>query len=361
MLKKINIKNAFLLFEFLKSKKLLKNEKLAQKTIIVKEDEKVQAYTKGFLGFGAFLTALCIMGILHTINLVSYNNTIELFIWGLLFIVFAILFKRSAGDDKATKEYSFIIQLSFAFMFIGKFYFVWGFTDLIDTDEPPYAGLLLATLLTYNTYKMPGDRFLSTFITLMAMLISIKKAWIYNVFFLFQLMITGFLLTNKKLKSDYMPLAKAFVMSFAITTWWLVGNPANRYWEIGQLGNLYFIKISLVISFIMLFFTIPKDIKKIKMEPFLLASVLSILLGIIPGILLGIILMLLGYLKHEKFLISVGGIFIPICLFTFYYNLDITLMTKSIILIINGIVLILGSFYMKHKGWDKGENLCIKK
>ena len=44
----------------------------------------------------------------------------------------------------------------------------------------------------------------------------------------------------------------------------------------------------------------------------------------------------------------------PVFLFYYYYNLEVSLLVKSLILIGSGMVLLVGSFYMQYKGWSKG-------
>ena len=66
-----------------------------------------------------------------------------------------------------------------------------------------------------------------------------------------------------------------------------------------------------------------------------------------PGILLSLALMILGYASHER-LITFAGIFLlPLVIFHFYYNIDASLMRKSLILIGTGVVLIIGHIYLK--------------
>lgn len=64
--------------------------------------------------------------------------------------------------------------------------------------------------------------------------------------------------------------------------------------------------------------------------------------------------MMVGYAKHEKIMILMGGLQIPVFLFLYYYNLDISLMQKSGVLVGSGIVLLAGNFYLQCRGWDKG-------
>lgn len=79
------------------------------------------------------------------------------------------------------------------------------------------------------------------------------------------------------------------------------------------------------------------------------------MLGVIsaPGILLSIGLMILGYAKHERLILLLSSILLPLFLFLYYYNLDLTLIKKSGILIANGVLILSGRIYMHYRGIDK--------
>jgi len=47
----------------------------------------------------------------------------------------------------------------------------------------------------------------------------------------------------------------------------------------------------------------------------------------------------------------VGGVFLAIFLFFYYYNLSLTLAYKSAILVGSGVILLLGSWYIKSRGF----------
>ena len=61
----------------------------------------------------------------------------------------------------------------------------------------------------------------------------------------------------------------------------------------------------------------------------------------------------LGYAKHEKLLLLMGIFLMPMFLLLYYYNLDISLMTKSGILIGSGLILLAGRAYLVMKKLDR--------
>ena len=70
------------------------------------------------------------------------------------------------------------------------------------------------------------------------------------------------------------------------------------------------------------------------------------------GVLFALALFILGYAKHMRFFLILGALFLPIYLLFYYYNLDVTLLYKSLILILSGILLLLSRSYLKFRKWD---------
>ena len=79
-----------------------------------------------------------------------------------------------------------------------------------------------------------------------------------------------------------------------------------------------------------------------------LASLGAVLLAVVsaPGVLLAIGLMILGYANHERLLLVLGAVLMPAFLCLYYYNLDVSLLNKSMILTVSGVILLAGRFYM---------------
>ncbi|MEM7020299.1 MAG: DUF4401 domain-containing protein, partial [Pseudomonadota bacterium] len=57
--------------------------------------------------------------------------------------------------------------------------------------------------------------------------------------------------------------------------------------------------------------------------------------------------------RHDRVLLWLGGLFMPVFLVFYYYNLDLSLMAKSAVLAGSGILLLAGSFYVRFRQWDR--------
>ena len=166
------------------------------------------------------------------------------------------------------------------------------------------------------------------------------------------------LLTHRKIKADYMPLAYALVGSLCVHVLLLASG------ELASEGiaviSPYFASLILTAGLIALFGWAAGGMAKLKTEPLLLASTGAVLLGLIaaPGILLAIMLLVLGYARHERPLLATGVALIPVFLFLYYYQLDLSLLQKSVALAGSGALLLAGRFYLRRKGWDKSSKPC---
>ena len=61
-----------------------------------------------------------------------------------------------------------------------------------------------------------------------------------------------------------------------------------------------------------------------------------------PAVLLS--LLVYGYGHHDRLLTAVGGLLIPVFLFHWYYDMDLTLTEKSVVLIGSGLAMVAGRF-----------------
>lgn len=349
-------------------------EQLSKFIINKQSEQELPLYLLVLLGIGAFIASLLLIQFLVLSSIIDTDNSTNLIIWGLIFIGGAIgLYRLSNQKSNTPITNSFFIQFSFTSMLIGKILFVIGIDILLDYEWTLMSweitlALLFLSSATYHIYKVSIDRFLSSFALLFSIIINIildfdrsiglrdyiSPATLINIFFLLQFLGSAFLLTYPKIKSDYIPLSYAFVFSLCATIFFL--SSYARFGE--EIINQVFINILLIVGLITLFIHISGGIKKLKKEPLIFTSIIALLLGLIsaPGILLAIGLLALGYYKHENILIGLGVLILPVFLISYYYNLDISLIQKSIILMGSGILLLLGRLYLKYKQWDKGYN-----
>lgn len=360
--------NAADLLEQLGNKGLLNDQDLSDFVIRQQPEKELPLYLRALVGVGAFIACLCFIGFLGTARIISFTHEVGLMIWGLAFVAGAIGLQRAAACDNTVKH-SFLVQSSFASMAVGKALFVFGLGPLSGSEWGATLALIFITSITYPIYPMSIDRFLSSFAVLISLLLVIllnpdlnaSRALLLNGFLLLQFTGAAILLTHGRIKRDHIPLSYAFVFSLCASVLFLASHAEFGYWRQKELINPAFINMVLTGGLIALIGWAAGGIEKLKREPLVLACLGAVLLGIIsaPGILLTIGLMVLGYAKHEKLLIIVGAVLMPVFLFLYYNNLEISLIQKSGILVGCGIVLLAGRFYLQRKGWDDGGASCV--
>ena len=360
--------NAVNLLEQLSSKGLVNSQELPDFVISQQHEKELPLYLRALVGVGAFIASLCLIGFLIATNIINFSNELGLIIWGLTFIVGAIGLQALSDDDK----HSFLIQSSFASMAAGKSLFVFGAGKMLDYGwGGATLALLIITSITYNIYRMSIDRFLSSFAVLFYILLNIlwdrdisgSRELLLNGFFLLQFAGAAILLTHGKIKRDYIPLSYAFVFSLCASVLFLSSHVEFGHWRHKELIHPAFINMILTGGLVALFGWAAGGIEKLKNKQLILASIGAVLLGLIsaPGIILSIGLMIIGYAKHEELLIIAGALLMPIFLWLYYYNLDISLLQKSGIIIGSGVMLLAGRFYLKQKDWDQESASYIEK
>lgn len=330
------------------------------------QEKELPLYLRILVGIGALIAAPCFIEFLRFSKIIRFNSEAGLIFWGLIFVGGALFLARTSGDKDSTVKHSFFIQSSFCAMGVGKILFVMGFATMFGRhgNWGVTLGTFLITAATYHVYRMSIDRFLSTLAIFTSLFVNIlsdryvgtSTAIILNLSFFIQVILAAVLLTHNRVKRDYIPLAYATAFSLCIVVIFFAVESKIGHWKNPQPYSLTFVNAILTMSLVALIGWASGNLEKLKTEPLMLASLGSVLLGIIsvPGLILSICLIVLGYAKHEKLLLLMGIVLMPVFIFLYSYNLDISLMAKSGVLVGSGIILLAGRGYMATKKLDRG-------
>ena len=315
-------------------------------------------YLRILVGVGAALSSVCFIGVLLAAGIVDFSHPASLILAGLLFMAAAIGLQRFSGAEP-TVIGSFFLQTSFAAMAAGKMLFVFGVDTYSRSGWDLSLGILLVTAVAYHVYRLSIDRFLSSFAVLFSVLINIAsyhtlgelRAILFNGFFLAQLACAAVLFTHERIGRDYLPVAYAFALSLCATVLLVAVSQRLGFWSELETFNPVFMNAFLTGGLIALFAWSAGDIDSLKQQPLVVASVGAVLLGMVsaPGVLLAITLMILGYARHDKLLLTLGALLMPAFLWLYYYNLDVSLLTKALILTGSGVILLVGRLYLVTK------------
>ncbi|MBY0377538.1 MAG: DUF4401 domain-containing protein [Gammaproteobacteria bacterium] len=328
-------------------------------------------YLKLILSMGAFISAACLIFFLTGVKLIHYNRASEMFIWSMIFMGTALAIWLFSVPNNKTKHW-FFIPFSFALMIAGKLLFVFALSNFWHSAWSMTLGWFMVAAVTYTIYPLSLDRFFSAFAFLSSLFIEIVsnvhfnqgRSLLLDGVILFQFVGAVILLIWTRSNRNYSSLAYAFVCSLCSSVLFLCTNKyffRLSYEEL--LHSIFFMNLLLTGGLIALFAWVAGGLQKLKTEPLLLASIVAVLLGIIsvPGVLLSIALLILGYAQHEKPLVILGILLMPVFLFLYYYSLDVSLLQKSFILLGSGAILLMGRGYLHYKGWNKGTVSCVQK
>jgi hypothetical protein len=355
------------LLEALASKGFTTDNTIRDFMIKQQQQNNLPLSLKIIAGIGACIASLCFIGFLSVAGIVQFQNETGMIIWSILFIAAAMGLQYISGQQQTIKEI-FLLQCSFVSMAVGKIVFVMGLGHILSSSWSVAFALLIVTGITYPLYRIAIDRFLSSFAVLFAVLLTLMfdrhsnlpQTLFFNGFFFMQFVIAAFLLTRAKLSHHYIPLCYAMLFSLGACCLSFFTFNFPHYLQPAESIPPTFSNIMLAGGLIALFGWIAGGMKKLNTAPLIFASCSTILLSLFsaPGILFSIGLMVLGYAKHERLLMILGILLMPIFLCLYYYNLNTSLLQKSGILVGSGIILLVGRWYLQHKGWDKP---CVHK
>jgi hypothetical protein len=339
--------------------------RLEQFSTTRKHEPGLPLYSHVLVGIGALIALSCFIGFLTITEIIKFDSSPGLIGWGIFFILGAILLEMVPIDRDNAIRHSFLMQASFCLMATGKILLVTGIALQFSPREEwgIAVGALLVTALVYFVYPMSIDRFLSALAVLISIFVNVlmtrfdagTQAMLLNAFFVAQLSIAAILMTNGRISQRYVPIAYALIASLCVEVVFFANQTQIGYWGHRYDFSPAIINISLTATLIALIGWAAGGIEKLKSEALAVAALGAVCLGVIsaPGILLAVGLMTLGYAKHERLLLFSGALLFPVFLSLYYYNLDVTLMAKSGILVGSGAVLLAGRAYMHYRGFDR--------
>jgi len=339
-------------------KNMLKSVLLAEGTNFeydekaILEEYQIQGENKSSLTikilsiFGGFLAMLAFLGFLALTGL--YNSEFGLLIFGIGFIISAIWLNKEY-DKLITDTFSISIYV------IGFALLAFGLTQL-EVDKNITTILIgiiaLCSLFITQNYILS---FLSVLVFCGCFLSLIILNDFYNLVHLYiafiTLMLAYFFLneakiisSNRKLSKLYNPIRIGLLISLlfglvAIGKRHLIPISQNYFW----LSSIIMILVILYLVHSIIKINEIKSVRS-KIQIYILSCLILISTIFSPSISGAIVIVLLSFLVNYKTGIIIGIISFIYFISQYYYDLNFTLLTKSIILFSSGIVFLL--FYL---------------
>lgn len=317
------------------------------------------------VGIGAFFASVSFIGFLTLAHLVDFKSPLRLIVFSLVFMGFALMMGQRARLREGMLTGDFLLQSSFCAMGIGKFLFLAGAAQIFPDHRQlamAFAGLVL-TALTYNIYAMSIDRFLSSFVTMFFFQLGISHLGnphirdfiLMDGYFIFLALICGGLFMNGRARREWVPVGYAAALMMCGITFFLSVTKGGMMFFPEAPGHILgnsVISLFLVVCMMRLIIWAAGGWRRWPRQHLMMTLFGILSLGIIAahGVMLAICLMILAYARHERWLGLMAVLYLPVYMISYYYNLDITLLQKSLILMSGGGLLLAGWAYM---AWHK--------
>ncbi len=302
-----------------------------------------------------------------------------IFIMVFFAVFFSFLFKKPAGGLVVAlgllcsvagyviirvKQNDFIDQLGMAFSLCGQLLFSFGIFFFLKINTTTGAFILGTYQLTL-AWLIPqyAHRLLSTAFGLFALLVVVNSMGYYGIGTALTAVLFSLIWIKEKhwaenyQKWEPIGLGIAFTIifssSFLITGKHLLRETYrhNTGWLFEHAELVSSLLVSLV--FLNLIFTLLKEYKtqlnsKTAILSFLAATGLILISFKIYGISTGLLIVLVGFARHRILLITLGIMSMLSFFSWYYYNLQATLLFKSIVLVVLGLILLVAWFGLNY-------------
>lgn len=317
-------------------------------------------YLHILLGLGAFIASVCFVAFLYAAEILRYNDGELKLALGIAFVASAFVLDTVLKGKSNGSRSVVSVLLPICAMSVGKIIFVLGFTISLGTRNAfsadgiaiIAAGIFVITAVTYPFFNMISDRFLSVFAFLGVLVLNFDKTaalfpYYRETIYLVQIAAVALFVISGRINRIYIPIAYAAAFTLCISILLLLAEKTSGWIGRPSVDTL-FINIVLTTSLVGLIGWASGSLERWRSEPVILASVGALLLGLIsaPGITLALCLMIIGYAKHERVLLTLGILMLPITIFYFYYSINLTLMLKSGVMVGGGVLLLIGYAYV---------------
>lgn len=313
-------------------------------------------FMQGFAGWLAALFLLAFIGV--TFSFLFHKPT------GGLLIVVGILCSTGAYVLIKVQKNDFFDQLSMAFSLCGQLMVAIGLFILLQVDSKigffilGIYQLILAWLIPHYAHRV-----LTTAFGLLALLIALNFIGLNGIGSAVVALFLSFIWLKEtnwgKLRNTWeaigygVALTTVFSSGFLMTGKYLLKETLHEgtgwLYQHAELINSLFIAL----VFVNLVIILLKENKvnfdsKTAILSFIVASGLVLISFKIYGISTGLLLLIIGFARHRMSLMVLGGLSTLSFFSWYYYNLQETLLFKSVLLVILGVCLLVAKFVLEN-------------
>lgn len=335
----------------------------AEAALALSESPASSRFISALSFVGALVSMQFFLSFLVMLRLVDFKTPVTLGLWGAAFTIGALAYvhRKKTQADRFSGTFSW--QFALMLLLVGKVCLFWFLVKWLGWSALSnyfFASLAL-TLLTYPFSPFDTDRYLSVLATLIwgfatigfshyfadyRWQVSPSKQWAMALYYVLLLAMTAWFFARPHFPVVLKPLRDALLTSLLLIVMLLA---ASNYFAFTYAPVNGFVTFSLTAC--LLTITVWQGggwQAFLRSEKLWMAAVGIIALACVAeaGILLALGFLSLGYACHDRRLLFYGAGFFVGFLILFYYQLQMTLLDKSITLATSGIVLLLGAFYL---------------
>jgi uncharacterized membrane protein len=228
----------------------------------------------------------------------------------------------------------------------GQIFFMMGVSNLSDSTVVVALAMIVLEVLLIGFYHDLLHRFLSTLFIIGALVVLLWEIELQEgIHGLITLLAAGTLWLSmrevlwitKKLDQFSRPIAFGLVFGlFGLLLLSFFGNPEVKYWWLSALG-LWLVLLGQEYLILRSYEIAPSE----STAAGLFGGTLLLLIPSFqtPGILGALIVLLLGFQRGSRLLMGLATIFLTVFIMNFYYELELTLLVKSFVLMGTGLLI----------------------
>ncbi len=343
----------------LRAERLLSDAGAAKMALLAVESAPLATpwYVRALLGASAWLAALFVLVFIGITLRINSAQTI--FLLGVVLIATATAGRRFF-------EHIFLNQLLLAASFAGQAMVIGGIAKDGNDTGAALATIVMEIVLLI-LYRDATHRFISTLIAVVAAVVVCSELHMPNLILLLIILVAvgAFLIWENEIelvtsgKGDlFRPAGYALVVALLILP--LLSITSGVWHELGinfmthqtswWLSSAGLLALAVALEFrILRSCGVPADSPS-ALTLFAATFLLALFLLGAPGITAALLVLLLGFHRGNRVLMGLALLFLPLFLVFFYYNLQQTLLLKSLTLMTSGVTLLIVRFIFRRLG-----------
>ncbi len=308
---------------------------------------------------GFFLAFLGVAG------LVSFDDGAGLVVWGIAFLVVAVVLALALRRSPPGLGADLLAQTAFVATALGKIAFVAGAVEIYGPGTPWVAtgALALVTIVTYPVTGSSLDRVLSPYAVAASALFEILErpsggvdpGLALAVFHALATAIAAVLVLSHRVPAALRPIGTAALAAMGTVVSVIATGHDFGLWANGRSLDPRPVEAMTALALAATIAFVAREAGTLGRAAPNAAIAGAIVLGFAgaPGIVFALLLLVVGHARHDGPVRVAGILALPVFVVLWYYARDLTFLVKSAALVASGVLLLGARGLMAVAGWDR--------